>query len=144
MSEEEYWECCKRKCKWIGTDDEKSLRDNNDGFSQTHICPECGNDEFYEVKGKKLEKYIKNKEKLGERFVLKPCPFCGEIPNFPHGDGTQYEIECDCGMSRSCIQIPDLMETNEKAADEFTDYRYDEIYVERAKKEAIKNWNKRV
>lgn len=39
-------ECCNRKCKWQGFDKQKSLRKEPNGFS-THICPECGNDEFY-------------------------------------------------------------------------------------------------
>ena len=71
------------------------------------------------------------------------CPFCGEIPELPNGDGTQYEIECGCGMAHSVIQISDLMTIEERIDDKFIDYRYGEIYIDRAKNEAIKNWNKR-
>lgn len=40
------YECTKRKCKWQGTDNEKSQR-KMDGFYQLLTCPNCGNDEFY-------------------------------------------------------------------------------------------------
>lgn len=75
---------------------------------------------------------------------LKPCPFCGEIPDLPSGDGTQYEIECgSCAMAMASVQICDLMTGEERSAEKFTDYRYSERYVERAKAEAIKQWNTR-
>lgn len=72
-----------------------------------------------------------------------PCPFCGDVPKLPHGNGTQYEIECDCGMAYSCIQICDLMTIEERMADEFINYRYQEEYIERARDEAIRRWNTR-
>ena len=72
---------------------------------------------------------------------LKSCPFCGQTPDFPSGDGTQYDIECDCGKARSGVQICDLMTIEERVADEFVDYRYGEEFVDRAKTEAAKNWN---
>lgn len=75
---------------------------------------------------------------------LLPCPFCGQIPEFPSGDGTQYEIECHCGMARSGVQISDLMTIEERKSDLFVNYRFQEKFVERAKKEAIINWNTRV
>lgn len=74
---------------------------------------------------------------------LKPCPFCGETPELPDGDGTQYDIECDCGMASSSVQISDLMTIEERTEDQFTDYRYEEKYIERAKNEAVKQWNTR-
>lgn len=75
---------------------------------------------------------------------LKPCPFCGEKPELPSGDGTQYEIECGgCGQAMAGVQICDLMTIEERAAGEFTNYRYAEEFVERAKVEAIANWNLR-
>ena len=74
---------------------------------------------------------------------LLPCPFCGETPAYPDGFGTQYEIECECGMATCSVQISDLMTIEERIADNFTDYRYGEKYIERAKNEATKNWNKR-
>jgi hypothetical protein len=76
---------------------------------------------------------------------LKPCPFCGETPDFPEvWYGTQYEIECDCGMARSCIQISDLMTIEERETGWIqADSRYDDQYVLRARAEAIKNWNTR-
>ena len=71
------------------------------------------------------------------------CPFCGEVPDFPSGDGTQYAIECDCGMAISCIQISDLMTIEERIDDAFVNYRYGEQYILRAKNEAAKRWNER-
>lgn len=79
-----------------------------------------------------------------ERLVMLACPFCGEIPKLPSGDGTQYEIECDeCGMAVSSVQISDLMTIEERIGDKFVNYRYAEKYVERAKIEAISRWNTR-
>lgn len=75
---------------------------------------------------------------------LKPCPFCGEVPDLPSGDGTQYEIECgNCAMAMASVQICDLMTGEERSAEKFTNDRYSEQYVERAKAEAIKQWNTR-
>lgn len=74
---------------------------------------------------------------------MKTCPFCKEVPELPSGDGTQYEIVCACGMAQSCVQISDLMTIDERAGDDFIDYRYAEEYVERAKAEAIRKWDDR-
>lgn len=74
---------------------------------------------------------------------LKPCPFCGGEPELPSGDGTQYEIECDCGMSKSCVQICDLMKIEERHFDDFVNFRYQEKFVERAKLYCIEQWNRR-
>lgn len=75
---------------------------------------------------------------------LKPCPFCGGTPELPNGYGTQYEIECGgCGQAKAGVQICDLMTLEERAADTFTDYRYGEEFIERAKVEAIERWNTR-
>lgn len=40
------YECCNKKCKWTGTDNEKSLQ-QVDFSHQEYICPVCGNNEFY-------------------------------------------------------------------------------------------------
>lgn len=77
-------------------------------------------------------------------FILLDCPFCGNKPNLPDGNGTQYEIECDCGHARSCVQICDLMSIGERCESSFMEhYRYEDVYIERAKTEAINNWNRR-
>ena len=75
---------------------------------------------------------------------MKPCPFCGDIPELPDGNGTQYEIFCDCGHAMSCIQISDYMTIKERIEDDFINYRYKEWFIERARDEAIKQWNDRV
>lgn len=76
--------------------------------------------------------------------LLDNCPFCGEIPEFPDGIGTQYEIECDCGMARSSVQICDLMTINERENGWIPkEIRYKDEYVLRAKKQATENWNRR-
>jgi len=75
--------------------------------------------------------------------TLKPCPFCGEVPEFPEGTGSQYEIECGCGMAISSVQICDLMTIEERVVDGFRNFRYGEKYINRAKRAAIKLWNKR-
>lgn len=38
--------CTNVKCKWEGLDEEKEFRKEADGWN-THICPDCGNEEFY-------------------------------------------------------------------------------------------------
>lgn len=76
--------------------------------------------------------------------MLKPCPFCGETPELPSGDGTQYEIQCECGQACSSVQICDLMTIDERMTDDFINHRYQEVHIERAKNEAIKLWNERV
>lgn len=75
---------------------------------------------------------------------LKSCPFCGEIPELPNGDGTMYEIECECGRASSGVQICDLMTIEERMDDDFIDYRYEQKYIDRAMAEAIKLWNERI
>lgn len=77
----------------------------------------------------------------GDCESLLLCPFCGGIPKLPDGNGTQYEIECECGMASSSIQISDFMSYEERATDPFMNYRYGEEYIERAKREAINKWN---
>ena len=64
-----YWECSKRKCKWTGNDEEKSsVPDKIHSFVEHKICPKCGNDSFYEMTGKKLEKHLKEKEIRSEEM----------------------------------------------------------------------------
>lgn len=41
------YECTKRSCKWEGTKKEKAHKMEEDWL--VHICPECGNDEFYGI-----------------------------------------------------------------------------------------------
>jgi len=40
------YECTKRKCKWQGTDEEKSSRLVS-SIEREYVCPKCGNPEFY-------------------------------------------------------------------------------------------------
>jgi len=59
---ERYWECSKQKCKWIGTEEEKTgIPDKKHSFVEHQVCPICGNDSFYEVKSqKKIDKHLSN------------------------------------------------------------------------------------
>lgn len=74
---------------------------------------------------------------------LKPCPFCGEIPELPDGRGAQYEIYCNCGQAMASVQICDLMTIEERKADQFVNYRYQQVYIDRARDHAISMWNTR-
>lgn len=40
------YECTKQKCKWQGTDEEKGRKRINE-YRTEHVCPKCGNAEFY-------------------------------------------------------------------------------------------------
>lgn len=77
---------------------------------------------------------------------LLPCPFCGDTPS-PESNvhGTQYEIECwECGMACSSIQISDLMTQDERLSVTFDRGRYPQEFIDRARDEAIKQWNTRI
>ncbi len=95
----------------------------------------------YKCHGCSYEWY--EKRSTPKMVTLKHCPFCGAIPKLPDGDGTQYDIECDCGHASSGVQISDLMTIEERQADDFENYRYQQVYIDRARQEAIKNWNNR-
>jgi hypothetical protein len=41
-------ECTNRKWKWQGSDDEKLRRRLNE-YQEEHVCPDCGNTEFYRL-----------------------------------------------------------------------------------------------
>lgn len=75
---------------------------------------------------------------------LLPCPFCGEVPELPHGWGTQYEMYCECGCAMASVQISDLMTIDERIADTFDDHRYGDEYIQRAKEYVINQWNTRI
>jgi hypothetical protein len=77
-------------------------------------------------------------------YDLLPCPFCGTIPMFPSGNGTIYDLECHhCGQAHVSLQICDLMSIDERNDSTFVNSSYQEVYVERAKMEAIRRWNTR-
>lgn len=40
------YECSKKKCQWQGLDEEKA-RKRIDNYLTEHVCPRCGNNEFY-------------------------------------------------------------------------------------------------
>ncbi|ELY1992907.1 hypothetical protein SL054_002268 [Flavobacterium psychrophilum] len=40
------YECCKKKCKWQGTDEQKG-RKQISSYETEMVCPKCGNNEFY-------------------------------------------------------------------------------------------------
>lgn len=42
------YECTKRKCKWQGTLEQQPIKEIDPGHSQ-HVCPKCGNNEFYNL-----------------------------------------------------------------------------------------------
>lgn len=83
-------------------------------------------------------------DKGGGVMELKPCPFCGDIPEAPKEFyGTQYEIECNCTMAISSVQISDHMTIDERLNDNFDNYKYSDEFVLRARNVAIKKWNTR-
>ena len=89
-----------------------------------------------------------NKKQLdGDKNIhLLDCPFCGKVPPLPDGRGTQYDIECSyCGQAIASVQICDLMTIGERLLEtiEPPDYKYSQVYVDRAKAEAIELWNTR-
>jgi len=74
---------------------------------------------------------------------LKPCPFCSSQPEFDD-TGTQLELACnDCGIVTISVQISDLMSIDERC-NNWDGRRYKTEFVERAKKEAVAQWNNRV
>lgn len=78
--------------------------------------------------------------------VMLACPFCGEVPEADLAEdtyGTWYEFSCSCGLSRSGVQICDLMSTDERINHEFIHGEYDLKYRERARKYCIERWNTR-
>lgn len=99
------------------------------------------NDPFLIALHDYLEEEI-NKRQLKTNELL-TCPFCDEIPEFPDGRGTQYQIICECGKVESSVQICDFMTIEERQDDNFVNYKYKDVYIERAKREAVKNWNDR-
>jgi hypothetical protein len=81
-----------------------------------------------------------------DTLVMLACPFCGEDVEAGTADdvvGTFCEIECDCGMARSSVQISDLMEIKERIEADFIDYMYPLKYRQRALDYCIKQWNTR-
>lgn len=50
------YECCNKKCKWQGTEDQKAKRKDEDWT--TDVCPNCGKDEFYGLREFNQEKEI--------------------------------------------------------------------------------------
>jgi len=85
-----------------------------------------------------LEKFLLHKEK---DWIPAPC--CGSDPNLPSGEGTQYEVECDCGHFCVRVQISDTMTIEERTEEPFTDFKYSLEYVARAAAEAKTLWNTR-
>lgn len=66
------------------------------------------------------------------------------MPEPLDGNGTQYEIYCDCGQANRCVQISDLLSIEQRnEPDAFTDIRYKEEYIELDKQFTIKQWNTR-
>jgi len=77
-------------------------------------------------------------------YNLKPCPFCGFIPKLPSGQGTQYELWCECGQSIVAVQICDLMSHEEHMnTDLDSNHYYPKEFIERAKQKVITMWNTR-
>lgn len=57
MSREIKYQCSKRKCKWIGTDEDKAKVQIDDYLPvecEEFRCPKCGNNEFYKMENPEL------------------------------------------------------------------------------------------
>lgn len=79
-----------------------------------------------------------------------PCPFCGSKPDFPEAKdvlGTCYDAGCtDCGIPQISLQIIDCFDhPRGHVHDSWNqeEVKYGLEYVEVARSEAIKDWNKR-
>lgn len=77
---------------------------------------------------------------------LKPCPFCGEVPELEECIGTYYEYVCSCDMARFSIQICDLMTLEERCNNPFNNktHKYKKEFIDRAEGLFINQWNTRV
>ncbi len=40
------YECSKKKCKWQGTDEQKTIKTISP-IESSLVCPDCGNNQFY-------------------------------------------------------------------------------------------------
>jgi hypothetical protein len=40
------YQCTKRKCKWVGKDEDKLTDKKDNGWAEL-VCPNCGNNEFF-------------------------------------------------------------------------------------------------
>lgn len=74
---------------------------------------------------------------------VKPCPFCGEIPTLPSGQGQVYYIECNCGIPVAGASISGGKTIVERSTEPYINQRWPEDWIEAAKQEAIKRWNSR-
>ena len=100
-----------------------------------------------------MEILVSDESEDGEE--LKSCPFCGEKPVFPTPDqviGTFYEAGCEgCGIPTISIQVIDCFDyenpPTRAVVHEAWDQEnksYAEEYINLARREAIKMWNKRI
>lgn len=84
---------------------------------------------------------------MSEDQEIKPCPFCGVIPQLQECYGTCYEFGCEeCGLAWLEIQISDYMTIEERMGCSLTeenDHRYPQEYIDRIQKIAIERWNTR-
>lgn len=78
---------------------------------------------------------------------LKPCPFCGDVPELEYGGGSCYDLWCnDCGQSVISIQICDEMTIEERMAEADLGpphYKHEKEFVDRVEKIIIERWNTR-
>lgn len=83
----ENWECSRRGCRWVGTDEQKPMRQSllHGVMSWTLICPRCGCESFYRERplfiplkaehydafdrGQKTEEY----RQRGQRWNIETC-----------------------------------------------------------------------
>ena len=64
MSKDQELICADDDCKHECKESEQHTRPSDDGIGRTHICPKCGNDEFYYKDYDDVPDFFKNTHQI--------------------------------------------------------------------------------